>query len=227
MPKPLLPVGGKPILDRILDSVIAAGADRIILSTNKKFQDQFSYWAMNKTAVGLKGKRRIEIVVEPTMHHGEKFGAIKGINYTIRSAKIDNDVMIVAGDNFFTFGLRKAVTHFNATDNATIAVHDVKSFNDAKRFGVVSMNGFSVTGFEEKPEKPKSSLISTGIYIFPKRMLRRFGEYIADGNNPDAPGYFLQWLVGKEDVHGVVYHGRWYDIGTIDTYRKVFDGFIK
>ena len=89
------------------------------------------------------------------------------------------------------------------------------------------MNGDVVTGFEEKPQSPKSSLISTGIYLFPKEMLKKFHEYISDGNNPDAPGYFLQWLIGKDEIHGVIYVGNWYDIGTVDTYKKVFDAHLK
>lgn len=225
VPKPLLPIGGRPILDHIVDSIAALGVDRIVLSTNKKFGNQFKYWSENKMASGLKAK--IEIVVEPTMHHGEKFGAIKGINYTVDSARLSGDLLIVAGDNFYNFDLKRIVDHFKATRKATIAVHDVKSVDEAKRFGVVHMKGDVVTGFEEKPQSPKSSLISTGIYIFPKEMLKKFHEYISDGNNPDAPGYFLQWLIGKDEIHGVVYVENWYDIGTVDTYKKVFDAHLK
>lgn len=225
VPKPLLPVEGRPILDHIMDGVASLGVDRIVLSTNKKFGDQFNYWATNKKASGF--KTPIEIVVEPTMHHGEKFGAIKGINYTIESAKLKEDLLIIAGDNFYTFDLKRLVDSFKKNKKATIAVHDVKSLEDAKRFGVVNLKGSIVDSFEEKPQSPKSSLISTGIYLFPAGMLDKFHEYVSDGNNPDAPGYFLQWLIGKEEVYGVIYNENWYDIGTIDTYRKVFDSRLR
>lgn len=225
VPKPLLPIGGRPILDRIVDGVAALGVERIVLSTNRKFNSQFEYWAGNKMANGF-GKK-IEIVDEPSMSHGEKFGAIKGINYTIDSAKLNDDLIIVAGDNFYDFDLGRMAEHFKKTRKATIAVHDVRFMEDARRFGVVHMKGDVVSGFEEKPENPKSSLISTGIYLFPRETLRKFGDYLSNGNNPDAPGYFLQWLIGKEEVHGVVYNEKWYDIGTVDTYRKVFDAHLK
>ncbi len=224
VPKPLLPIGGRPILDHIVDCVAALGVERIVLSTNRKFNGQFEYWAKNKMSAGF-GKK-IEIVDEPSMHHREKFGAIKGINYTISRAKLAEDLLIVAGDNFFTFSLVKLVDEFKKSRKATIAVHDIKLSEDAKRFGVVIMKGNSVEGFEEKPWSPKSSLISTGIYLFPKELLGKFNEYVNDGNNPDAPGYFLQWLIGKEKVHGVVYREAWYDIGTVDTYKKVFDAYL-
>ena len=110
VPKPLLPVGGKPILDHIIDGVAGLGVNRIVLSTNKKFSDQFKYWAENKTASGF--KMPIEIVVEPTMHHGEKFGAIKGIDYTVEAARLKDDLLIIAGDNFYTFDLKRMVDAF-------------------------------------------------------------------------------------------------------------------
>ncbi len=225
VPKPLLPIAGRPILDYIIDNVVEAGADRIVLSTNKKFSDQFKYWAANKAASGFSNK--IEIVVEPTMHQGEKFGAIKGIEYTIEKGNLSSDLIIVAGDNFFKFKLLKVAEEFKKQRKVTIALHDIKSVDEAKRFGVVEMNGNKVVGFMEKPESPKSSLISTGIYIFPKEMLGLFKEYVSNGNNPDAPGYFLQWLMGRQDVNGFVYDQKWYDIGTVDTYKEVFDSYLK
>jgi glucose-1-phosphate thymidylyltransferase len=221
VPKPLLPVGGKPILEHIVDSVAELDVDRIVLSTNRKFNNQFEYWARNKMALGF--AKRIEIVEEPSMHHGEKFGAIKGIHYTIEKAKLSDDLLIIAGDNFCSFDLGRVTRCFTKERKTTIAVYDIKSVSGAKRFGVVSMNGDTVTGFAEKPENPKSSLISTGIYLFPKETLKKFGEYVREGNNPDAPGYFLQWLISRQEVKGVVYSDDWYDIGTIETYKKVFD----
>ncbi|MDE1768287.1 MAG: nucleotidyltransferase family protein [Candidatus Micrarchaeota archaeon] len=223
VPKPLLPIEGRPILNHILESMDGLRPQRFVLSTNMKFYDQFKYWADGQK----NPKQSIELVVEPTTHHGQKFGAIKGIKYTIDNAKINDDVLIIAGDNFYAFDLSKLYEEFKTHKKVTIAVHDIKSVDDARRFGVVEVKGGVVTGFQEKPEKPKSSLISTGIYIFPKSVLRRFDEYIKEGNSPDAPGYFLQWLIGKEEVHAVVYSEKWYDIGTIDTYKEVFDSYIK
>lgn len=225
VPKPLLPVGGRPILDYIADSVEAIGVDRIILSTNKKFCDQFKYWAGNREASG--SGKKIRIVVEPTMHDGEKFGAVKGINYTIESEGLKDDLLIVAGDNLFKFDLKRLEASFRRSRRPTIAVYDVKSTEDAKHFGVVEMEDGLIKGFEEKPQAPKTSLISTAVYLFPKEMTARFGEYVKDGRNLDAPGYFLQWLIKRERICGVVYSEDWHDIGTIDTYRKVFDSYLK
>ncbi len=148
VPKPLLPIHGKPIVDHIVDGIEELEINRYVLSTNRKFSDQFDYWKSNRKNPG----DRIEIVVEPSMHNGEKFGAIKGINYTIEKAGLDDDVLIVAGDNYYNFGLDKVIEEFNKHRKVTIAVHDIKSTQEASRFGVVQMNGDRVIGFEEKPK---------------------------------------------------------------------------
>lgn len=175
IPKPLLPVGGRPIIDYIVDDMVDIGVDSLIFSTNRKFADQFEYWINHRKAAKLEGGS-IKLVVEPSVHNGEKFGAIKGINYTIDKAGINNDLLVVAGDNFYTFSLAELVSHFNKYRVPTVALYDVKSLEEAKKLGVVSVQGDKVVSFEEKPEKPKSTLISTGIYIFPKEMLGKFRE---------------------------------------------------
>jgi glucose-1-phosphate thymidylyltransferase len=222
VPKPLLPIRGKPIVDYILENVSRNGVERIVISTNKKFADQFMYWKTHREAVnGL--HNRIEMVIEPTMHNGEKYGAIRGINHAIEKAHFGNDLLIIAGDNFYDFDLSALIRHFNATRRPTIAVYDVGSLEQAKRFGVVTVRRSRVVGFQEKPESPQSTLISTGIYIFPRETLKRFKEYLYDKNNPDAPGYFIQWLISKTELDAVTYTGTWFDVGTLETYRKVFE----
>lgn len=225
VPKPLLPVGGRPLLDYIVENLNEVGIGRIIFSTNRKFADQFEYWIKHRIVSGAMDN--IGIVIEPTMNDGEKFGAIKGIDYTIEKAELKNDLMVIAGDNFYSFGLKGIVDSFNKSRKPTVALHDIGSKEEAKRFGVMMVDGDKVVGMEEKPQEPKSTLVSTGIYLFPKETLPRFSEYIGSGNNVDAPGYFMQWLLKNEDVRAVVCKGEWFDIGNIDTYRKVFEKYQK
>lgn len=225
VPKPLLPVGGRPIVDYIVENVVDAGVDRIIFSTNWKFDDQFEYWLDHKKSAGI--KNRIKLVVEPATNNNEKFGAVKGISYTIDKAALHDDLMIVAGDNYYKFDLRKMIDHFNKYRKPTVALHDIGSTEEAKRFGVVQLSDHKVVAFDEKPKEPKSTLVSTGLYIYPKEMLHKFKEYVAEGKNPDAPGYFMQWLIKDTEVHGVVYDEDWFDVGTVDTYKEVFEKYLK
>ncbi len=223
VPKPLLPIGGKPIIDYIVEDIEKFSVNRIVISTNRKFADQFEYWMKNKKARGLKGET--EMVVEPTMHNGHKYGAIKGISHAINSAKLEDDLLIISGDNFYTFSIGNLIEHFKKKRKPTICAHDIGSVSGASRFGVVGVEGDIVKSFEEKPAEPKSSMVSTGIYAFPSESLGKFDEYLDGSNNPDAPGYFMQWLIGKEETHAIVYQGEWFDIGTIETYKRVFEEF--
>lgn len=225
VPKPLLPIGGRPILDYIVEDLETTDITRIVISTNKKFEDQFRYWIKTKKASGF--KKELDIVVEPPLNNGDKFGAIKGINYAIEQAGIRDDILVVAGDNFYSDGVSVLMDYFkNSGRHATIYVHDVGSLAEAKRFGIVEIGqNNQVKGFQEKPANPNSTLASTGIYAYPKELLARFGDYLKGNNNPDAPGYFLQWLTSKEEVYALINKGKWYDIGTIDTYKEVFSAF--
>ena len=223
VPKPLLPIGGKPILDHIVDDVSGSDISRIIISTNKKFSDQFRYWAEMRKAAGM--KKRLELVIEPTVHDGHKLGAIKGIQYAIEKAGIEDDLMIIAGDNFYNSSISPAIEQFKRSGKATVCVHDVGSLEEARRFGIVKIEGDVIRAFEEKPEKPSSTLASTGIYIYPKALLPKLKEYLSEKNNPDAPGYFLKWIIESNEVHAVVQKGEWFDIGTLDTYKKVYSRF--
>lgn len=225
MPKHLLPigVGGKPIIEFILDDLLASGVKDIVLSTNVKFAHQFEYWLRNR----LKGNPDVsfKIITEKTVNNNEKFGAIKGIAYAIEQAGINEDTIIIAADNLYDFSVKDVIDAFNTHRKPTIAVYDIDSHDDARRFGVVSVDGDHVRSFVEKPKEPPSTLISTGIYVFPKESLGRFNEYLNDLKNPDSVGYFVEHLVNRDDVRAHVYKGKWYDIGTLDTYKKVFDEF--
>ena len=225
IPKPLLAIGGKPIIDNIVDDIKdCKEVNRIIISTNKKFEAQFRYWMDNKRASGF--PKQLEIIVEPTTEHKEKLGAIRGIEYAIGKAGISDDMMIVAGDNFYKWSLRNMIYEFiNSGRKATVCVHDVGSVEDAKKFGIVQLQGKRIVKFEEKPENPSSTMASTGIYLYPKDMIPKFSEYLSGDNNPDAPGHFLHWLVNSTEIEAVINDGEWFDIGTLETYHKVYSQF--
>jgi glucose-1-phosphate thymidylyltransferase len=223
IPKPLLPIGGKPVLDYIITDLSGEALDEIdiLISTNHKFYDQFNYYLEHKKE---KMKRfNLRICKEPSTHNGNKFGAIKGILYTLEHFKIDDDIIIIAGDNFYDFSLKECIKQFMQKREFTICIHPVATFEEARRFGVVETENDHIKTFHEKPEHPVSKLISTGIYLIPKEDLPLVKKYIDDKNNPDAPGFFIQWLIqNKVKIRGYKTSGRWFDIGTVATYEEVY-----
>lgn len=225
IPKSLLHINGKPIIDHILERVIPLNLNRIIISTNKRFEKQFEYWLEFKR---LQGNKNLELLVEPSNDNAEKFGAVKGIEYDMQRMGIESDLLIIAGDNYFTFGLGGLMQKFDNVHGPVVALYDINSIDDARMFGVVKLSEDGrIVGFEEKPEKPKSTLISTGIYVYPKKDLGLLTQYLDGGGNPDGIGYFVEWLIKNTLVSGYVYKdGGWFDIGTITTYRKLFYTYL-
>lgn len=222
IPKALLTLNGRPLIDYItrdlekIDSV-----NRIVISTNNRFHDQFDYWANLKKAAGF--KKKLELITEPTTDNGNKFGAIKGIAYAIKEAKISEDFLVIFGDNFYTFDLNRLIKNFSKNKAPAIVAYDIESLESAKKFGVIKVERGRVTEFDEKPENPSSSLVSTGIYFFPKEMAGSFQKYIDNGGKTDEMGYFLKWLVMNTELQAMVpARGEWFDIGTLSTYKELF-----
>jgi len=223
-PKALLPVAGKPVLQYILEKVeLLDDVNKIFISTNKKFEGQFRNF-LNI----YRSEKKIILVVEPALSESEKLGSIGALRFLIEREKVDDDLFVINGDNLFEFSLERFMDFYKTKRSTLVGLYDVKTIEEAKKFGVVEIdeNG-RITGFEEKPENPKSTLASTGIYIYPKNVIKLILEYLAEGNNPDATGYFLAWLYKKQPVYGLVFRERWFDIGSPEIYRKADRKFGK
>jgi len=222
IPKPLLQADGVPIIDYILRQVIEVSPERIIISTNKKFENNFRYWLRNASREynGVK----LLLSVEPSTSEEEKLGAIGGLWYTIRLYNLDmdkKDLLVIAGDNLSDFDLKPFVSFARRVDGVTIGAYDIGNRELARRYGVIEIdiNG-RVISFEEKPEKPKSSLISVGIYHIPNNRINRIGEFVEKYKNADALGIFFGWLSKIDRVYAYVFRGHWFDIGTPESYLE-------
>ena len=224
-PKPLLAVGSKKIIDRILDKIAKLkDLSSIYIITNAKFFENFCEW---QTA--SKHKNEIVIINDGSTSNENRLGAIKDIEIALRTHSIDEEVIVIAGDNLFDFEINTFLGFAKASsDGASIALHDIGNLDSAKRFGVVKIDERKrIIDFEEKPENPKSALISTGIYYFPKSKLLLIKEYTDLGNKLDAPGYYIGWLVKRDKAYGFVFNEDWYDIGSIESYKKANEEYLK
>lgn len=216
-PKSLLPVGGKPMIEYILEKLRGVEHDgRIIISTNSRFGDVFHEWERSRPD-------GFEIVVEPTLCEDEKFGTIGAINWLLNEREIRDDVLIIAGDNLFEFPIQRLLDFQQEKKSPVVAFHDLKEPDRVRnKLGVCVLNGEQrVKEFQEKPENPKSTLAATCMYYFPKEVLSLFQKYLSDDNNPDAPGFFVKWLSEKMPVYGFVFEEDWYDIGSFEVYEEV------
>lgn len=218
LPKTLLPVNGRPLIDYIINKIEEIDdIDEIIISTNKYFENHFRYWIEK-----YEGEKRIRLIIEPSMKEEEKLGAIGGLNFALTSCKIDDDILVIASDNFLDVNLKEMIEFFKKRRKITIGIYELTNDNPS-RFGVVMMQNEVITNFQEKPKEPMSNLISTGCYIIPKEKIHLIEDYINSKMNPDALGYFFEWLINRETVLGFKFRGIWFDIGTLEAYRKLED----
>jgi len=213
-PKPLLPVGNKLIIDYILEKTEELDLE-VYLSTNRFFASQFKKWAED---------RGVTLLIEETLCEDEKLGTIGALDEVVKKLGTD-DYLIIAGDNLFSFSLKDFLSKYNG--KPLIAVYDVGDFELAKRYGVVLLENEKIVDFEEKPVKPKSTWVSTGIYIFPKEVIDLIPEYLNE-NSKDSPGYFVQWLLSKGiEIHAYPFDNYWYDIGSSDSYLEAMKTLLK
>ena len=217
-PKPLLTIGGRTLIDRILDKAGSVkGWDSAYVITNAKFFGNFNDWRKTSNY-----KERIIVINDGSTTNENRLGAIKDMEIVIRERALADDMLVVAGDNLFDFDLDRFIDFAKARqDGVSVALYDVGSRELARNYGIVTLDKSGVVvDFEEKPKEPKSTLASTGVYYFPKNKLSFIGKYVKMQNKLDAPGYYISWLSKTDKVYGFKFLEDWYDIGNIDSYRK-------
>jgi glucose-1-phosphate thymidylyltransferase len=217
-PKPLLPVGKKPMIEHILKRVEEVkNIDKIYIVTNGKFFGHFYRWSEN-----YQGKKQLKIIDDKTFSDNEKLGAIGDIKFAIDKEKINDDLLIIGGDNLFDFSIVDFIQFFNKKREAVVALYNVIDKEEIKKYSVVTLdNDKKVVSFEEKPKNPSTTLAAICMYIFPKEKLSLVSNYIKGGGNPDATGFYIAWLYQHYPVYGFKFGGDWYDIGDKNLYQFV------
>ncbi|MBI4563584.1 MAG: nucleotidyltransferase family protein [Planctomycetes bacterium] len=226
-PKPLLPIGGVTILQRICDQILRIPTvDRIYLVTNHRFVSHYYTW-LRDFQESRKPAVPIEIFDDLTTSNDDRLGAIGDIDFVLRHAKVDDDLLVIAGDNLFDFSLTEFVA-FGQSKGAAVCVKDVESKELASLYGVVKVDAnHRILDFEEKPPVPRATLVAVGVYFFGRKCLALFRQYIEEGQSKDQPGYFVQWLHQKIDLYAYAIPGSWYDIGDIDSYTKANELYLQ
>jgi len=207
--KQLLPVGGRPMLDWVCDKVDEV-SDEIHLVTNSRFADDFRRWAS--------GRDGLTVHDDGTVSNDDRLGAIGDIAFVLERTGLDDDLLVIAGDNLFDFGLHGFAAFWELKGVASaVAVYDCGDLELATHYGVVELGeDHRVVGFDEKPSEPASTLVATATYLYHREHLPLVARYLAEGNPPDQPGRFVAWLCRREPVYGYVFEGEWYDIGSHD-----------
>lgn len=216
-PKPLLEVGGQSILDHICKKVEKVKeVNEIIIVSNNRFFSQFEKWANR-----YQGKK-ISLVNDGTTSNENRFGAVKDLVLVLTNHEIQEDIMVLAGDNLFDFELFDFVNFFRNKEADCISTHIISDIEKIKRTGVAQFDkNYRVLSFEEKPDLPKSNYAVPPFYIYRKATLPMIKSYITEGNNGDAPGMLVSWLLERIPLYGFHFKGNRYDIGTLESYIEI------
>ncbi|MFC1514972.1 nucleotidyltransferase family protein [Candidatus Omnitrophota bacterium] len=219
--KPLLPIRGKPIVEYIVNKVQhISDVDEIIVVCNDKFHKQFQKWVDNCASMVP-----ITLVNDGSRNEHDKLGAISDLAYVYGTRKIDDDVIVLGGDNIFDFCLSEFIEFARSTRGGnTVGIYDMDGKYKPGKFGVVKLaDNRRVIDFIEKPQGTNGSkrhLVSMCLYYFPKEKISMIDEYARLGHDLDKIGSFIQWLAKEDNVFGHVFDGTWLDIGDIDAYAE-------
>ncbi len=216
--KPLLLVKGQPIIDYTLEKLEnCVQISEVFVVTNDKFFNDFVLWQQSK-----KSKKKITVINDKTKENGTRLGAIGDIDHVIQTQHAYDDLLVIAGDNLFSFEIEEFLKYYDQKQTTLVALFDTKDKKTiAARLGCVEIDKFQrVVAFEEKPEKPKTTLAATACYIFPHEDLHFIREAISQ-RHFDRPGDLIKFISAQKPVYGYLFSGYWYDVGTPEEYALV------
>jgi len=225
--KPLLDVGGRPILSRILDRVLEMQElSEIVVVSNHRFVSQFEAWQRQyRTSIPLR------VLDDRSQNEADRLGAVGDIAFALGELSLGaEDWMVVAGDNLIETSYASLQREFAAERKPMIVVREspvVKSGTRSRYNEVTVASDGRVTCFREKPFDPQSGLAAIALYFLPAAAAPLVAEYLDAGGEADAPGYWLEWLVGRTEVRAARLQGRWIDIGNheaLEAARALFAG---
>jgi len=203
--KALIEYEGKPLLTHIVER-IPHNID-IFVATNRKFEMDFRRWRE-----GI--DRKIEIGVEDVWTEKQKKGALGSLTFWVEQGNINEDLLVLASDNYFEFDLSRFISAYNGR-NALVAVHDIGDKDRASQFGVVEIDEGRIVGCEEKPAFPKTSLVGIACYLFPPRLFAMLSRYHHEHPELDELGHFIAYLVKYDEVDAYIFTEVCQDIASI------------
>ena len=215
-PKPLLEVGGKTILDWLLDDIDTAGlVDEYVVISNHKFAHHFEAWATGKSM-------KITVVDDGTSSNETRLGAVKDIQFTIDRLSLDDDMLVIAGDNVLDFSLTDFVRYALEKNTSCIMRYYEPDGKKLTKCGVVEVDDNDrILSMEEKPAQPKSHWCCPPFYYYTRQDARLVEQGIAAGCGTDAPGSYIAWLCTQTPVHAMPMPGKRYDVGNLESYQKI------
>ena len=215
-PKPLLDVGGKTILDWLVDDIHTAGlVDEFVVISNHKFAHHFDKWAATKSM-------KVTVVDDGTDSNETRLGAVKDIQFAIDKLGLDDDMLVIAGDNVLDFSLTKFLAYAKEKNTSCIMRYFEPEEKKLTKCGVVEIDeNDRIVSMEEKPAQPKSHWCCPPFYYYTKADAKLVAKGIEAGCGTDAPGSYIAWLCTQTPVFAMEMPGKRFDVGNLESYNKI------
>ena len=215
-PKPLLKVGEKTILDWLVDDIHTSGlVDEYVVISNHKFAHHFDAWAKTKA-------QKITVVDDGTDSNETRLGAVKDIQFAIEKLQLDDDMLVIAGDNVLDFSLTRFIAYAREKGTSCVMRYYEPEEKKLCKSGVISPDeSDKILLMEEKPAQPKANWCCPPFYYYTRQDARLVPKGIESGCGTDAPGSYIAWLCTQTLVHAMEMPGSRYDIGNLESYEKV------
>ncbi|HOY09697.1 MAG TPA: nucleotidyltransferase family protein [Candidatus Omnitrophota bacterium] len=222
--KPLLQIASRPLIDYLLEKIRPLPALReVVVVTNEKFYADFQDWATLHKDFPVP----ITVMNDGTTSPEDRLGAVGDTLFVLKHLRGQDDLFVLGGDNLFDYALEEFIRFAHGkAPHASIGLYDIGDIKEASKFGVVQMDAQNrIQVFEEKPPHPRSTLIAMCSYFFPVQSQALISDYVAELNKTDKAGDYIHWLTETDTVFGFKFQGKWYDIGSIETYQKAQERF--
>jgi glucose-1-phosphate thymidylyltransferase len=205
-------VGGRPMVDWILDKIHEAGVGDVHLVTNARFAGLFDAWADGKG---------VRVHDDGTTSNDDRLGAIGDVRFVQEHADLDDDLLVIAGDNLFDYSLSDLFAFWREKGGSAVAAYDVGDLELVRKYSIVQLDDDDrIVGFVEKPQQPTTTLAATATYLYTREHGALVTTYLDDGNPPDQPGNYVAWLHQRVPVYAYRFSGGWYDVGDAEQLQE-------
>ncbi len=225
-PKALLEIAGKTLIDHTVDKFVSiANVEELVVVTNAKFAGMMTEWARTRDGKPFP----VRVVNDGTHSPENRLGAMGDVLFVLGQEAQPSDWVVAGSDNIFDFNVdlffdiaRRAAPH------VSVGCYDLQDLAGASKYGVIKLDDQGkMISLEEKPKDPDSSLISMCLYYYPAVSLPLIQEFVDETHNTDTTGGYIQWLYKKQSVYGFKFTGKWYDIGSVESYHEAQNQFLK
>lgn len=223
-PKPLLKIGDKSILERMLDDIdTIADINEHIIITNHRFAPVFERWAKEQHYT-----KPLTIVDDGTSTNETRLGAVGDLLFTMEKLQLNDDLLVVAADNLLFFSFKDFVAFAQEKQTSCIMYHEQPSIEKLQRTGVVVLDEHNkVLEMAEKPQQPKTHHAVPPFYLYMTKDFDLIRHCLENGCGNDAPGNLAHYLVEHTTMHAWPMNGGRFDIGSLDTYYEACEKYGK